>query len=328
VIYLLHGDDAFAIAEARQKLEAKLLDPAWKDFNLTVLPADTPVGKLLQALLAVPFGAGSRVVVIKEPAFLSGKTEDPGIPDLEKLMETGLPPGAELVITSSKVDARLKLAKKLLSVATVREYSQPKPWQVEEQLSPWVERLANDRQRRIKHDAVSALLAATGGDRYRIQREIEKLTTYAPEGTPITAEMVRALVAGGEVEVFALTEALARRQAGPALVALDKLLTTDHALKVLAAVGTILRNWWKLKLLHEQGRTPSDIARETGQRSDFKVKKDLDMLRGWKAAQLEQALETLLEVDLAIKGGKWPPDAHQALVERAIARMLITAEVR
>jgi DNA polymerase III delta subunit len=325
VIYLLHGDDAFAIAEARQRLEAKLLAPAWKDFNLTVLPPDTPVSKLLQSLLAVPFGAGSRVVVIKDPAFMSGKTEDPGIPDLEKLMEAGLPQGSDLVITSSKIDARLKLTKKILGVATVREYAQPKPWQVEEQLSPWVERLANDRQRRIKQDAVSALLAATGGDRYRIQREIEKLTTYAPEGTPITAEMVRTLVAGGEVEVFALTEALARRQAGPALVALDRLLTSDHALKVLAAVGTILRNWWKLKLLHEQGRSPNDIARETGQRSDFKVKKDLEMLRGWKAAELERALEAILEVDLAIKGGKWPPDAHQTLVERAIARMLITA---
>jgi DNA polymerase III delta subunit len=229
------------------------------------------------------------------------------------------------VITSSKLDQRLKLAKKLLSSATVREYGQPKPWQVEEQLSPWVEKLANDRQRRIRQDAVAALLQATGGDRYRIMREIEKLTTYAPEGTAITPDMVRALVAGGEVEVFALTEALARRQAGPALVALDKLLTSDHALKVLAAVGTILRNWWKLKLLHEQGRNPAEIARETGQRSDFKVKKDLDMLRGWKAAQLEVALEAILEVDLAIKGGKWPPDAHQTLVERAIAKMMITA---
>ncbi|MDB5095867.1 MAG: holA [Cyanobacteria bacterium RYN_339] len=324
-LYLLHGDDAFAVAEARQKLEAKLLDPAWKTFNLTVLPPDTPISKVMQAVLAVPFGAGSRMVVIKDPAFLNGKTEDPGIPDFEKLIEQGLPPGSDLVITCSKLDGRLKLAKKVLGAATVREYGQPKPWQLEEQLSPWVERLANDRQRRIRGDAISVLLQATGGDRYRIQREIEKLTTYAPEGTAITPEMVRELVAGGEVEIFALTEALARRQAGPALVALDKLLTTDHALKVLAAVGTILRNWWKLKLLQEQGRQAADIARETGQRSDFKVKKDLDMLRGWKAAQLEQALEAVLEVDLAIKGGKWPPDAHQALVERAIAKMLITA---
>ena len=69
-IYLLHGDDAFAQADARQKLEAKILDPAWRDFNLTPLAGDAPARKIVESLLAMPFGAGLRLVIVKEPAFL------------------------------------------------------------------------------------------------------------------------------------------------------------------------------------------------------------------------------------------------------------------
>lgn len=321
-VFLFHGDDAFALAEARQKLELKLLDPAWREFNLTALPGDTPIHKVLEALLALPFGGGSRLVVIKEPAFLAGKSEDPALPELEKLLDAGLPEGSALLLTTTKLDGRLKFAKKLAEVGIVREFGQPKPWQVEEQLGPWIEELAHERQRRVSSEAVSALLAATGGDRYRVQREMEKLTTYVPEGGRISAADVRTLVAGGEVEVFALTEALARRQAGAALEALDRLLTGEHLLKVLAAVATIMRGWWRIVLLAERGLGPQAIARETGARSDFKVRKDLEQLRGWNAAQLEVATQELLQVDLAVKSGRWPPEQHQLLMERAIARML------
>jgi DNA polymerase-3 subunit delta len=322
-VYLLHGDDAFAVVEARQKLEAKLLDPAWRDFNLTALSADAPIRKVLEAVLAMPFGGGARLVVWKDPAVLNGKSEDPALPELERILDAGLPETSALLITTGKLDARLKLVKKLVSVATVREYGQPKPWQVEETLGPWVEGLVAERERRISRDAVAALLSVTGGDRYRVQREVEKLTTYAAQGSRIEVETVRALVAGGEVEVFALTEALARRRAGEALAALDRLLTGDHLLKVLAAVATIMRGWWKLKLLAEAGQGPMAIAKETGARSDFKIKKDLEMLRGWRADQLEKALAQLAEVDQAVKRGQWPPDAHKTLMERAIARMLV-----
>jgi DNA polymerase-3 subunit delta len=321
-VYLFHGDDAFALAEARQKLETQLLDPAWREFNLTAFAADAPIRKIVESLLAMPFGGGARLVVVKEPAFLAGKSDDPGLPELERVLAAGVPPSAALLLLVTKLDGRLKLAKKIAEVGIVREFTQPKPWQVEEALGPWIEQLAADRKRRIAPDAVSMLLAATGGDRYRIQREIEKLTTYAPEGARIGVADVRALVAGGDVEIFALTEALARRQAGPALVALDRLLGGDHVLKIVAACATILRGWWRIKLLAEQGLQPAVIARETGARSDFKVRKDLEMLRGWQAVQLERALAELLEVDLAIKAGKWAPEHHRVLLERAIATLL------
>jgi DNA polymerase-3 subunit delta len=321
-IYLFHGEDTYALAAARQKLERELLDPAWRDFNLTVLPPDAPGRRIVEALLAVPFGAGHRLVVVKDAAFLAAKGDDPSLEDLERLCEQGLPDNAALLLTAPKADARLKLVKKLQGAAVVREFAAPKPWQVEEALTPWVEEQVAGRQRRIQPQAVSALIAATGGDRWKLLREIDKLTTYASESERITPEMVQALVAGGEVEVFALTDALAAKRAGDALAALGRLLTSEHALKVAAAVVTVMRNWLKLKSLAARGLGPAQIAQATGARSDFKVKKDLEAIRGWSAPQLERALELLARLDWGIKSGAWPPDHQRVLWEKAVAEML------
>lgn len=322
-VHLFHGDDAFAIAEARQKLEAAVLDPAWRDFNLTTLGPEASAGQAVAAVSTVPFGFGSRLIVVKEPPYLAGKTEDPGVADLEALLERGLPDNAHLLFLTPKADSRLKLVKAIAAKGAVREFGAAKPWQVEERLGPWVEQLAHDRQRRIDRDAVSALLAATNGDRYNLQREIEKLAVAAPEGARITVDLVNELVAAGEGAPFALTDALAKRDAGAALVALNKRLVSEHALKVLAGLVTIMRGWLRLKTLQEQGLSATQIAKELRANSDFKVRKDLESLRGWRAAQLQAALDALREVDLAVKEGRWPPDAHRTLFERAIAKMLV-----
>ena len=320
-VHLFHGDDAFAIAEARKKLEAAVIDPAWRDFNLTALGPEASAGAAVAAVTTVPFGLGGRLVVVKDAPYLAGKSEDPGVADLEALLERGMPPNAHLLFLTAKADSRLKLVKAIGAAGAVREFGAAKDWEIQKQLGPWVEELARERRRRIARDAVEALLAATGGDRHRIQREIEKLATAAPEGAPITAALVHELVADGDGGAFALTDALARRDAGAALVALHARLVTQHPLQILALLVTILRGWARIKGLQEQGLRADAIAKEA-KAHPFKVGKDLEALRGWKAAQLEAALDALLEVDLAIKEGRWPPDAQQALFERAIARML------
>ncbi len=321
-VHLFHGDDAFAIAEARKKLEDAVLDPAWRDFNLTFLGPEASAGQAVSAVTTVPFGPGSRMVVVKDPPYLSGKSEDPGVADLEALLERGMPPNAHLLFLTPKADSRLKLIKAIAAKGAVREFGTAKEWQRAEQLGPWVEQLAQEHQRRIARDAVTALLEATNGDRYRIQREIEKLTVAAPAGATISVALVHELVAEGEGATFALTDALARRDAGAALVALGNRLVTQHPLQILAMIVTIMRGWAKIKGLQEQGLNAQQIAKEIKSNSDFKVRKDLEALRGWRAAQLEAALEALLEVDLAVKEGRWPPDAHRTLFERAITKML------
>ncbi|MEB3220526.1 MAG: DNA polymerase III subunit delta [Candidatus Sericytochromatia bacterium] len=330
-VHLLHGDDAYAMSEARKRLEAAVLDPTWREFNLTVFGPDASPNQVLGALQTMPFGAGGRLVVVKDAPWLAGKVEEAGVEALEQALSqqpVGWAPQAHLLLLATKADKRLKLIKAIAAAGQVTELSEVKPWQVEERLGPWVHELAGSLGRRITPDAVSALLLATGADRRRIHSELEKLAAGAPDAAPITAGLVQELVQQHDVAIFALTDALARRRAGDALVALQALLVTEHPLKVVSAAATILRGWARLKQLQERGLRPEQIARELGANSDFKVRKDLGLLTAWRAVELDAALDALLGVDLAIKAGRWPPEAHGVLLTRAVAAMLTSSGAR
>lgn len=324
-VHLYHGTDTFALKQARKNLEATVLDPAWTGFNLTVLGPEATAGNALSALQTVPFGAGGRLVIVTDAPYLSGKTEDPGVTDLEQVLTQSPPPipsENHLLFVLSRLDQRLKLVKALLPYSEVREFSEAKPWQLGEQLGSWVASLAKQQGRSITREAIMALLDATAGDRWRIQREVEKLALMLPADATITPTAILHHVHQGETQVFALTAALARRSAPQCLESLARILATDHPLKLLAALVTLLRAWTRQKELHENGLSFAQIAKETGARSDFKVRKDLESLRAWRAEELRRCLDGLLDIDLAIKSGQWPPDLQHILLEKWLLQSL------
>jgi DNA polymerase III delta subunit len=324
-VHIYHGTDTFALNQARKRLESAVLDTAWTGFNLTVLGPDSTAGSALAAVQTMPFGAGGRLVVVTDPPYLACKTEDPGVEDLERVLTHApprIPAGNHLLFILPRLDQRLKMVKTLLPVAEVRDFSEAKPWQLMEQLGPWVTSLAKQHGRTITREATAALLEATGGDRWRIQRELEKLGLMLPLDAPITPADIQQHVHHGDTPVFALTDALAQRSAPQCLEALARILNTDHPLKLLAALVTLLRAWTRQKELLERGASYAQIAKETGARSDFKVRKDLENLRGWRAAELRQCLDGLLDVDLAIKSGGWPPELQPMLLEKWLIHSL------
>ncbi|MEB3285293.1 MAG: DNA polymerase III subunit delta [Candidatus Sericytochromatia bacterium] len=318
-IHIFTGNDTFALSEARKKLEATVLDAAWSSFNLTLLGSDATAGQALAALQTMPLGAGGRLVIVTEPAYLTQKTDDPSVDDFENMLlktPPAIPSGNHLLFIVGRIDQRLKLVKTLTARAELREFSEAKTWQLAEQLGPWTTNMAKQQGRAIARDAVLALLEATAGDRWRIQGELEKLALMLPEQAAITLQDIQKHVHHGDVQVFALTDAFAQRSPGACVEALARILTHDHPLKLMAALSTVLRGWTRQKELQERGMTPAQIAKETGARSDFKVRKDLESLRKWTSLELHNALHDLLKVDLAIKSGLWPPEHHRILLEK------------
>gem|GEM_PF-2208461 len=320
---LYHGDDRFAMVEAQKKLERELLDPAWRVFNFAELSGDTPLATVLEAVTTVPFGGGNRFVVVDGPAVLKGKSDDPGLDAFERQLKIGLPARAYLLFKLEKLDSRLKTVKTWLPFMRVTAFQTPAPWQMEEQLAEWVVARAKGYQRRIAPAAVTALLRATGGDRWRIDTELQKLALYTDHDNAIGVNEVARLVHAQEPDVFALTDALAKQSVGAALIALSHLRTTHVPLRILASVITLMRQWTQMKSLAEAGHSPVAIAKTLNLRSDFRVRKDLDNLSKWRASALAAALEHLLRCDLALKTGDWPTDLHALMMEQCVIGLLV-----
>lgn len=328
-LILVWGDDTHKQRQFEEALAAKLVDPGFAAMNLQVLDGDADASTVAAAAATPPFGPGGRLVVVRGCRFFSGRKKDEdesespeesdGSP-LTSLFEQGLPSDCHLLfIVEGKLDKRKALTKLAVTKATVREFSlTDTPWD-QSGSANWISEYAQQLGVGIQPDAIKALIASTGGDRWRLESELSKLALYT-EGKAITLEAVLTMSAPSEADVFAVLEQLAQRDALGTIKGFQRLLTLDKPERVLATLSTMLRGWHKAKHLSERGLDGMALAQEMGWKPG-RVPHELARLKRWNAAQLQKALAALLDAELAIKTGRGR-DQLALTFEVMVSRML------
>ena len=96
VVYVLHGDDTFAIRRALEAMEAKMGDASIAELNLSRLDGrEARVDDIRSAANAMPFLAERRMVVVSHPlAKLAGETAR----EQFRALLDGLPDSTALVL--------------------------------------------------------------------------------------------------------------------------------------------------------------------------------------------------------------------------------------
>lgn len=168
-------------------------------------------------------------------------------------------------------------------------------------------------------EAIDALAGAAGTDTERIDQELAKLAAYA-RGARVAAADVRALVSGAiEADVFALTNAVVRRDARTALDVLDRLLTDGQAAQQILALLL-----WQMRviLFASAMKDPGDAERmaKAIRSSPAAIARWRVHARGVSQAQVTRAYEALYATDLAIKQGR--VDAGDRAASDALALTL------
>jgi DNA polymerase III delta subunit len=152
--------------------------------------------------------------------------------------------------------------------------------------------------------------------------ELDKLALYRPFD-PVTEADVRALVA--EVvpdSTWALLDAIADRRAAVAGPLLDRLLETTPEPVLLVHLHRRLRELIEVADRLASGATPGSLVRTMGMKP-FRVDKLVGQARRWTLAELELALEGVLDLDAMVKGA---PDAAATDGQRRLAFALWVRE--
>jgi DNA polymerase III delta subunit len=167
---------------------------------------------------------------------------------------------------------------------------------------------------------------ARSGDVTALTNELEKLMAYAGERTQVTLEDARAVgLHDPQENVFALCDAVGRRDARRSLAEADELLSADPKPDAVAArtfvmLARHLRMLWGAKFLagrhvgaqNARTLTPDVQAVLSGevlgltQRQSYRLRDLQDQARGWSYPALETALARVLASDLAMKGIRAP----------------------
>jgi DNA polymerase III subunit delta len=313
-IYLLHGDDTFAMTHFVEELYGRMSDPSTADLNTTRLDGRQASDEdLRNAAFAMPFLADRRLVVLSNPlARLSAENSQKRFMDiLDRLPDT-----TALVIL---VEDQLRGKKwELLSEnhwlvkwagkAGKRLYQQECLLPRQASMPAWIRKQAEGMGGKFDNAAALALANITGNDTRLASQEIMKLLTYVDFKRPVEAEDVAELCAsGGQVDIFSLVDGIASGDASGAMRMLRALL---EELEPAGIFGMITRQFRLLLMAREildEGGNTETVQQELRQHP-YVTEKLVKQATRFSMDRLITVYHRLLELDKAIKSSQMVPD--------------------
>jgi DNA polymerase-3 subunit delta len=327
--------------EAVRRLLALVAKAGWGVRELDPDGEGAPSAEGWNEALGVRWEPGDREWIAAAARYARERDMKAGKDDataLEALLAQGLPPGRVLLVATTRVDARLPLAKKLIAMGRRVSCGVPREgtWGEERVvLGPVAERLLAGSGKRLDGAAADRLAELLGADARTLSAELGKLVAYSGERKTITREDVDAVVVrvAGD-PFFALGNAVEGRDLARALAVLGR--SIDDGASPFMLLGALAATVRRLLVESERGRIASR-GRRLGSYNDWSTvvlpaipgdelgtKKPYGFWMKYQASQrfsraiLLSALAELAEADVAMKRGA----DGQLLLERAMIRLL------
>ncbi len=320
------GDDEYALDHAAERLATGLAETAGLPVERWRVRGDAiTVADLAERVGTAPFFGGGTLVLVSDPTPLARGKQDRAA--LEGVMQCIAPGNGlaflETLDPSGRRPAALEALAALVAAAggSVREFRAPR----ERQMVSWVEQRASELGVRLGRGAAQELAGRVGAfvregdiDRRRQGRlvvsELEKLRLFRP-AAEVSVEDVRALVPEAiPGSMWAFLDALAARQVPETVTLAERLIEATPPPVLLAVMHRRIRELVQVADLVAGGATGADVIRTLKMKS-YPAEKLARLSANWSIAELEAALEGLLELDVAIKGsdGQVASDAQVRL---------------
>jgi len=312
-MFLLQGDDEFAIAQALKKLEQKFSNTAAAAMNQTTLDGKaTSAEELFSVAGAMPFLADYRLVTVINATAKYEKKETQKkfeavldkIPSTTVLVLVEHYPKDPRDYKGGWLEKWFQQARQAEKHVQVNTFMLPKGAELTKRILD----LAKQKGGKFTPRAADALAGLIGSDPRLAEQEIEKLLAYVNYQRQVEHDDVEALTADtAEGNVFTLVDALALQQGPKAMNMLQRLLEQTDASMIF---GMVVRQFRLLILARdamERGANEAEIAKQT-KLHPYVVGKSIPQARRFKLADLETVYRRLLDMDEEIKKGQISTD--------------------
>ena len=304
-VYLYWGEDDFAITQAVKQLYNKVLDPDWVQFNYHKLPGDrseTIIEGLTQVMTPI-FGMGERLVWLENTTICQQCSQDT-YTELERTVGI-ISDNAHLLLTTNKIDSRLKSTKLLKKQAVVREFNLIPPWKTE-LIEKQVKEVAREVGVKLSPQGIDLLVESVGNNTRQLWNELEKLSIYQSESKAILNEkIISELVVCNTQNSLKLAEAILNGRSVESLTLVTELIgRNEPALKIVATLVGQFRTWIIVKLMQQAGeRDNQTIAKAADIRNPYRIPHISKEIYRVNSQQLLQALPLLLDLEYSLKKG-------------------------
>lgn len=310
-LYLLFGEEEFLIDEGLDALLAKTVDESTRSFNYDQFHgAETQLRDMMERAQAYPIMAERRVVVVRDiDRAIGSRKGDDGSGFYGYLAAP--PPTTTLIATAAtaaflgKGKAKPKAPYDLfINNGVAIHYKKI----YDRELASWVTGRIGRRKKKITPEAVELFVSYVGASLRTLHNEIEKLFTFVEERAEIGIDDVRAVVGASKTwNVFELQKAIGEKRLETSVEITERMLRGGEPpqliLTMLTRYFTLL---WRLVEVRTRFRDSRDAAREVGI-SPFFISEYLAALNRYSLPNIRNALEALLETDIALKSTRTSP---------------------
>jgi DNA polymerase-3 subunit delta len=307
VIYILHGDDEFAIAEFIAAMEDKMGDPTTAEMNITRLDGNSfTIESLVTATHAMPFLTRRRLVTLTNPL---GRMNTPSFREKFTSMLERIPASTALVLAInrpllSQKEKRdgvkhwlQKWAEGQDERVLFREFTTLRG----AQMTRWIQDKAVELGGEFSYQAAGLLASLVDENPRLATQEIQKLLAYVNYSRPVDVDEVERLTPyTGAGNVFDMVDALGNRNGQLAIKILHRLLEEEEPSRLFGMIVRQFRLLIMTRELFDAGYREAEIARQL-QTPLFVVRKLIPQTRHFSLKTLEDIFRQLLDVDEAIK---------------------------
>lgn len=306
-IYLLLGREAFLMQETVQLIINAALNDEEKDFNLSIYDMEeTSIDTAIEDAETLPFMGEKRVVIIKNPFFLTSEKKkekvEHKLDKLEQYLNSPAPYTILLFVAPyEKLDERKKITKLLKKQSIVLEMNSLS----EKDTIEWITEMAEQEVVYFSKEAIDELMVLTAGDLMILNQELKKISTYVGEGGQVSPDIIRLLVPRTlEQNIFELIDNVIHRRSSEALrIFYDLLKNNEEPIKILSLLVNQFRLILQVKELSGTGYGQQQIA-NTVKVHPFRVKLALQQAKLFNSDELAKILLELAEADYQMKTGK------------------------
>jgi len=313
-LLLVHGDDSLGLDIAVRDFAAEIGADEQVEINAATAPDDAIGRAAVEAGTMSLFG--THLTVLRQPLRAAGRSA--AVADRLMALITDLPDGCPLALVEERPSRDLTKPPALLK--RLAETVKARGGRIEERNAPrrgdlraWIAGHAARTGTRIEVRAAHVLAERIGGaiwetdvERGEMTRiadsELRKLATYAGE-RPIAAADVEALTIDARpASVFAITNAVDRREPAAAADALRRALAEGQpGLRILASLAGRVSDLIVARDLVARKTPPAEVTKRLARGNARMAGRLVEAARRYRGEELEAMLVGLFEADVAIK---------------------------
>ncbi|MGE5371631.1 MAG: DNA polymerase III subunit delta [Solirubrobacterales bacterium] len=299
---ILYGSDDYLLDQRVRVLldEAAALDDGEPPELIRLDGDEAGVAEYMEALSEGSLFGGRRVVIVREPRWLTGgkarkgKTAD----ELEPLLNAFLDDPGEtthLVLLVKAWPAGNAIAERISAEGIAEELKAMD----RNGLSAWLQSEAEARKVKLDRNALG-YMADSGRDGYYLVTELERLALTAGERTVTIGDLTGVHPEAADMTVFKLTDALLRKHPREAAGALQIMLQRGDAPQyILHMIAREYVMLGKCKALRKSGLTTGEIVKKLNQKKSFRVEKMLNA--AVQSEDVARVFSLLADTDKALK---------------------------